>query len=91
MKCQEFTQKKFFHEANKIFKKAVQEHDIQRLEELSCTTRLLNEMSFIKMNIAYTIIWNVFNAIEIIKQKNTKVDYKDIVEEIAKENKNDKQ
>lgn len=91
MKCQEFTQKKFLHEANEIFKKAVQEHDIQRLEELSCTTRLLNEMNFIKMNIAYTIIWNVFNAIEIIKQKNTKVDYKDIVEVITKENKYDKQ
>lgn len=91
MKCQEFTQKKFLHEAKEIFKKAVQEHDIQRLQELSCTTRLLNEMNFIKMNIAYTIIWNIFNAIEIIKQKNTKVDYKDIVDQIAKEKEYDKQ
>ena len=72
MKCQEFTQKKFFHEANEIFIKAVQEHDIQRLEELSCTTRILNEMNFIKFNIAHTIIWNIFNAIEIIKKKINK-------------------
>lgn len=85
MKCQEFTQKKFLHEAKEIFKKAVQEYDIQRLQELSHTTRLLNEMNFIKINIAYTIIWNIFNAIEMIKQKNTKVDYKDIVDQIAKE------
>lgn len=91
MKCQEFTQKKFFHEANNKFIKAVQENDIQALKELSCTTRILHEMNFIKFNIAHTIIWNVSNAIELIKQKNVKVDYKDIVEQITKENENDKQ
>ena len=67
MKCEEFTQKKFFHEANNKFIKAVQENDIQALEELSCTTRILHEMSFIKFNIANTIIWNVFNAIQTQK------------------------
>ena len=89
MKCEEFTQKKFFHEANNKLIKAVQENDIQALEELSCTTRILHEMSFIKFNIAYTIIRNV--AIQLIKQKTAKVDYKDIVVQIAKENENDKQ
>lgn len=69
MKCQEFTQKKFLHEANEVFKKAVQDRDIQALEELSLTTRVLRDMNFIKLNIAYTITWNVFNAIEIIKKE----------------------
>lgn len=91
MKCQEFTQKKFFHEANNKFRVAVQQRDIQELKELIRTTRILYEMNFIKINIANTIIWNAFNAIELITQKNTKVDYKDIVDQIAKENENDKQ
>ena len=86
MKCHEFTQKKFFHEANNKFVEAVQKNDIQALKELSCTTRILHEMNFIKLNIANIITWNVFNAIELIKQKNAKVDYKDIVDQITKEN-----
>jgi isopentenyl diphosphate isomerase/L-lactate dehydrogenase-like FMN-dependent dehydrogenase len=72
MKCQEFTQKKFLHVANEVFKKAVQDRDIQALEELSLTTRVLRDMNFIKLNIAYTITWNVFNAIEIIKKEKKK-------------------
>ena len=91
MKCEEFTQKKYLRISNEIFKKAVQDRDIKALEELSLTTRVLRDMNFIKMNIAYTIIWNIFNAIVLIKAKNAKVDYKDIVEQIAKENENDKQ
>lgn len=69
MKCQEFTQKKFFHEANEMIIKAVHEHDIQALVELSCAIRLLYVMNFIKLNIAYTITWEIFNGIKIIKQK----------------------
>ena len=91
MKCQEFTQKKYLKISNELFKEAVKNRDIQALEKLSLTTRVLRDMNFIKLNIAYIITWNVFNAIELIKAKNTKVDYKDIVEQIAKENENDKQ
>lgn len=87
MKCQEFTQKKYLKISNELFKEAVKNRDIKALEELSLTTRVLQDMNFIKLNIAHIIIWNVFEAIELIKQKNAKVDYKDIVEQIAKENK----
>ena len=87
MKCQEFTQKKYLKISNELFKEAVKNRDIKALEELSLTTRVLRDMNFIKLNIAHIIIWNVFEAIELIKQKNAKVDYKDIVEQIAKENK----
>ena len=80
MKCQEFTQKKYMSIVNELLKKAVCERDIQALEELSLTTRVLRDMNFIKLNNAYIITWNVFNAIELIKQKNAKVDYKDIVD-----------
>ena len=73
MKCQEFTQKKFFHIANEIFKEAVNSRDIQALEELSLTTRVLHDMNFIKFNIAYTITWNIFNAIELIKKEKKKI------------------
>ena len=91
MKCQEFTQKKYLSISNELFKEAVKNRDIKALEELSLTTRVLRDMNFIRVNIAYVIIWNVFNAILLIKEKNTKVDYKDIVDQIAKENENDKQ
>ena len=83
MKCQEFTQKKYLKISNELFKEAVKNRDIQALEELSLTTRVLRDMNFIKLNIAYIITWNVFNAIELIKQ-NAKVDYKDIVDQITK-------
>lgn len=72
MKCQEFTQKKYMSIANELFKKAVQNRDIKALEELSLTTRVLRDMNFIKLNNAYIIIWNVFNAIQIIKNKENK-------------------
>lgn len=91
MKCQEFTQKKYLNISNELFKEAVRNGDIKALEELSLTTRVLRDMNFIKLNIAYIITWNVFNAIELIKAKNSKVDCKDIVDQIAKENENDKQ
>lgn len=69
MKCQEFTQKEFYKKANEIIKKAFQENDINSLELLSNTTRTLFDMNFIKMTIAFTITYNCFNLIEIIKQK----------------------
>lgn len=74
MKCQEFRQKEFYKKANEIFKKAFQENDINSLELLSNTTRTLFDMNFIKMSIAFTITYNCFNAIEIIKQKEKKYD-----------------
>lgn len=74
MKCQEFTQKEFYKKANEIIKKAFQENDINSLELLSNTTRTLFDMNFIKMTIAFTIIYNCFNLIEIIKQKEKKYD-----------------
>lgn len=72
MKCQEFTQKKYMSIANEIFKEAVEARDIKALEELSLTTRVLRDMHFIKLDNAYIIAWNVFNAIEIIKNKENK-------------------
>jgi hypothetical protein len=74
MKCQEFTQKEFYKKANEIIKKAFQENDINSLELLSNTTRTLFDMNFIKMTIAFTITYNCFNVIEIIKQKEKKYD-----------------
>jgi hypothetical protein len=74
MKCQEFTQKEFYKKANEIIKKAFQENDINSLELLSNTTRTLFDMNFIKMTIAFTITYNCFNLIEIIKQKEKKYD-----------------
>ena len=71
MKCQEFTQKEFYKKANEIIKKAFQENDINSLELLSNTTRTLFDM---KMTIAFTITYNCFNVIEIIKQKEKKYD-----------------
>lgn len=74
MKCQEFTQKEFYKKANEIIKKGFQENDINSLELLSNTTRTLFDMNFIKMTIAFTITYNCFNVIEIIKQKEKKYD-----------------
>lgn len=74
MKCQEFTQKEFYKKANEIIKNAFQENDINSLELLSNTTRTLFDMNFIKMTIAFTITYNCFNVIEIIKQKEKKYD-----------------
>lgn len=74
MKCQEFTQKEFYKKANEIIKKAFQEKDINSLELLSNTTRTLFDMNFIKKTIAFTITYNCFNVIEIIKQKEKKYD-----------------
>lgn len=74
MKCQEFTQKEFYKKANEKIKKAFQENDINSLELLSNTTRTLFDMNFIKMTIAFTITYNCFNVIEIIKQKEKKYD-----------------
>ena len=91
MKCEEFTQKKYLKISNELLKETFKNGDIKALEELSITTRVLRDMNFIKLNIAYIITWNVFNTIELIKAKNAKVDYKDIVDQIAKENENDKQ
>lgn len=91
MKCEEFTQKKYLSISNELFKEAVKNRDIKALEELSSTTRVLRDMNFIRLNIAYIITYNVYIAKELIKQKNAKVDYKDIVDLIAKENENDKQ